>query len=54
MSSAIDLAFCVKFGGENGINGCHLGGFSEDAAFAHHFVATRPPPHSHPKLYLIF
>ena len=26
--------------GENGTNGCHLVGFSEDIAFAHHFVAT--------------
>ena len=29
---------------ENGINGCHLTGFSEDLAFAHHFVATCWPP----------
>ena len=35
-------------GGENGPNGCHLAGFSEDGAFARHFVATRPPPPSHP------
>ena len=35
-------------GGENGTNGCHLAGFSEDVAFAHHFVATRLPPPSHP------
>ena len=30
--------------GENGPNGCHLAGFSEDGAFAHHFVATHPLP----------
>ena len=31
-------------GGENGTNWSHLAGFSEDVAFARHFVATRPPP----------
>ena len=31
-------------GGENGANGCHLAGFSEDVAFVHHFLATRSPP----------
>ena len=33
-------------GGENDTNGCHLAGFGdgEDVAFAHHFVATHPPP----------
>ena len=35
-------------GGENGPNGCHLAGFSEDIAFARHFVATYAPPPSHP------
>ena len=30
-------------GGENGTSGCHLAGFSEDVAFACHFVATLPP-----------
>ena len=30
-------------GGENDINGCHLAGFSEDVAFARHFVASYPP-----------
>ena len=25
-------------------NGCYLAGFGEDVAFAHHFVATHPPP----------
>ena len=35
------------FRGENGTNGCHLAGFSEDVAFAHHFVATRLSPPSH-------
>ena len=32
-------------GVENDTNGCHLAGFGEDVAFAHHFVATYPPPH---------
>ena len=31
-------------GGENGTNGSHLADISEDIAFAHHFVATFPPP----------
>ena len=31
-------------GGENDTSGCHLAGFSEDVAFARHFVATRPLP----------
>ena len=35
-------------GGENDTNGCHLAGFGEDVAFARHFVATHPPPPSHP------
>ena len=26
----------------------HLAGFSQDVAFARHFMATRPPPPSHP------
>ena len=30
-------------GGEKGTIGCHLAGFSEDIAFARHFVATCPP-----------
>ena len=30
-------------GGENGINGSHFPVFSEDVAFACHFVAARPP-----------
>ena len=29
-------------GGENDTNGCHLAGFSEDVAFARHFVASHP------------
>ena len=29
-------------GGENGTVGCHVAGFSEDVAFARHFVATHP------------
>ena len=32
-------------GGENGTNGSHFPVFSEDVAFARHFVATRPPSH---------
>ena len=35
------------YGGENGTNGCHLAGFSEDIAFARHFMVTLPPPYSH-------
>ena len=42
MSLANDLAAFVICGGENGTNGCHLAGFSEDVAYAHHFVATCP------------
>ena len=30
-------------GGKNGPNGCYLADFSEDVAFAHHFMATCPP-----------
>ena len=44
MSLAMDLAACAICGGGNGTNGCHLAGFSEEVAFACHFVATRPPP----------
>ena len=35
-------------GDENGTNGCHLAGVSEDLAFACHFMATRPPQPSDP------
>ena len=35
---------CVICGGENGINGYQLAVFSVVIAFAHHFVATHPPP----------
>ena len=35
-------------GGENGTNGSLLAVFSEDVAFAHHFVAPNMPPPSHP------
>ena len=31
-------------GGANDTSGCHLAVFSEDVAFACHFVATHPPP----------
>ena len=45
MSLAMDLtALCDICGGENDTNGCHLAGFSEDVAFARHFMATHPPP----------
>ena len=50
MTLAMDLAtLCdIYCGGENSTNGCHLAGFSKDVALACHFVATRPPPPSHP------
>ena len=48
VSLIMDLAALCDCGGENGTNGCHLGGFSVDVAFACHFVATRLPPPSHP------
>ena len=35
-------------GDENGTNGCYLAIFSEDVAFARHFVASHLPPPSHP------
>ena len=35
---------CVTCGGENGTNGSHLGVFTTDIAFAHHFVAPCLPP----------
>ena len=45
MSLAMDLAtFCY----ENSTNGCHLAVFSEDVAFAHHFVANCLSLSSHP------
>ena len=39
---SMDLA--VTCGGENGTNGSHVAVFSEDVAFACHFVAPHPPP----------
>ena len=47
-SLAIYLATFVMC--ESGIDtgGCHLAVFSEDVAFARHFVATCPPPPSYP------
>ena len=39
----MDLTACVICKGKNDTNRCHLIGFSEDAAFVHHFVATCPP-----------
>ena len=45
MSLAMDLIALYDIcGGENDTNGCHLSGFSEDIAFARHFVASHPPP----------
>ena len=45
----LTLSLCALCGGENDTNGCHLAGFSEDVAFAHHFVAYPPTPHpAHP------
>ena len=45
----MDLAaLCDICGGENGTNGCHLAGFSQDVAFTCLFVATYPPPPFHP------
>ena len=41
MSVAMDVAALCDM---NGTNGCHLAGFSEDIAFACHFVATCPSP----------
>ena len=35
---------CVICGGENDTNGCHLAGFRQEVAFAHHLLATHPPP----------
>ena len=43
MSLAMDLLLCVRCGGENDTNGCHLAGYSEEVAFARHFVASHPP-----------
>ena len=48
MGLSMDLAACVTCGDENDPNGRHLAVFSEDIAFACHFVAPRPPPTSHP------
>ena len=48
MNLATDSTALWICGGENGTNGCHLAGFSEDVAFARHFVATHQPPPSHP------
>ena len=44
---AMDL-LCVICRGANDTSECHLAVFSKDMAFACHFVATRPPPPSHP------
>ena len=48
MSLSMDLAALCDKWRENGTNGSHLAVFSEDVAFACHFVAPRPPPPSHP------
>ena len=42
MSLAMDLTACVICVGDYGTNGCYLAIFSEDVAFALHFVATHP------------
>ena len=44
----MDLAALCDCGDENGTIGSHFPVFSEDAAFTYHFMATHPPPHSHP------
>ena len=47
MSLAMDLATLYNYvtcGGENSTNGSHFPVFSEDIAFACHFVATHLPP----------
>ena len=44
MSLAMDLLLRVIYGGENDTNGCHLPGFSEDVAFACHFMASHLSP----------
>ena len=36
----------MTFGGENGTDGTHFLVFSENIAFAHHFLATHPPNRS--------
>ena len=46
LSLTMDIAGFVICGGENGTNGCHLTVYSEDIAFAHHFVVN----HQHPIL----
>ena len=35
---------CNIYRDANDTSGCHLAVFSEDLAFAHHFMATGPPP----------
>ena len=50
MSLAMDFAACVICGGEDGTNGSHLVGFSEDVSFTCHSVATRPLPTGPPTL----
>ena len=39
----MDLAALWICGGENGTNGCHLGVFSVNVAFARHSMAIHPP-----------
>ena len=48
MSYGHGFSCFVWCGGENGTNGCHLTGFSEDVTFAHHLVAIRLSPPSCP------
>ena len=44
MSLTMDLAALCDMWIWNGTNGCHLAVFSEDVAFACHFVVPRLPP----------
>ena len=44
MSLAMDLAVLCDLWSENGTNGSHLVIFSEDVAFAYHFMAPLLPP----------
>ena len=44
MSLSIDVALCVTGGCENGTDGPYFTYFSEDMAFAHHFMTTQLSP----------
>ena len=47
MSLARDLVALCDFWRDNGTNGSHLAVFSQDVAFACHFVASLQPAHFH-------